>query len=221
MCGSCSIAFEEEHTIFSFVTPAEPLMVSQTSDTKSFVVPESTIGVAIDDSKIQRKLMSKILGYVGIANEKSYILGESPAEILHLNDFIVDLLVEFPDSKLLILMDENLDFKDSNCVDGEDMFLSGSVIMQGILSSLSPMQQSRILALVRSANDSTADVALYSERTHGFLPKAPMLKERVREIIAPLWAERFMMLTRRSSSTDELEKGTTQTRSTLKDGIVY
>ena len=98
-------------------------------------------------------------------------------------------------------MDENLDFKDNNCVSGEDIALSGSIILQGILKSLNPRHESRILALVRSANDSTADVALYTERTHGFLPKAPMLKERVREIIAPLWAERFMRLTRRSSSS--------------------
>ena len=101
MGGSCSITFEEDHTIFSFVTSAEPLMVSQTTDTKDFVVPETTIGVAIDDSKIQRKLMSKILGYLGIANEKTFILGESPTEILQLNDFILDLLTEFPESKTL------------------------------------------------------------------------------------------------------------------------
>jgi hypothetical protein len=192
MGGSCSITFEEDKTIFVFSAPAEPLMVSEITETKDFVVPESTIGVAIDDSKIQRKLMARILGYLGIVNEKTYILGESPAEILELNHFILGLLTEFPNSKLLILMDENLDFK--NTAGGDNIALSGSVIMQGILESLSPAQQSRILALVRSANDSTADVAMYTERTHGFLPKAPMLRERVREIIAPLWAERFHVI---------------------------
>jgi hypothetical protein len=89
-------------------------------------------------------------------------------------------------------VDENLDYGIGSVVEGEDIALSGSLIVQRILQGMSPEQESRILALVRSANDSTTDVACYIERTHGFFPKAPMQKDRVREIIAPLWAGKFM-----------------------------
>jgi hypothetical protein len=45
--------------------------------------------------------------------------------------------------------------------------------------------------LVRSANDSAKDVALYVERTHGFFPKALMQQDRIREILEPFWTKRF------------------------------
>ncbi|KAG7336808.1 hypothetical protein IV203_020516 [Nitzschia inconspicua] len=107
-----------------------------------------------------------------------------------LKALVLGLLQDNPDSKMLILIDENLDYYKSNTGD-ESVALSGSIIMQDILRALSPEQERRILALVRSANDSTTDVQMYIERTHGFFPKAPMLKDRVREIICPLWAGKF------------------------------
>lgn len=48
-----------------------------------------------------------------------------------------------------------------------------------------------MFALIRSANDSSSDIALYNSRAHGFLPKAPIKKEKMSEILAPLWRERF------------------------------
>jgi len=190
MGGSCSISFEEENTTFTFVAPAEPLVVTEISNAKEFEVPSSTVGIAIDDSKIQRKLMARILTYLGISPNRSRVIGTTPSEVMELKDIVTHLLQENPESNVLILIDENLDYGIED--GGEHIALSGSVIMQGILDELEPEQERRVLALVRSANDSTADVARYTERTHGFFPKAPMQKDRVREIIAPLWAERFL-----------------------------
>jgi signal transduction histidine kinase len=191
MGGSCTITFEPDQTIFTFTTPAEPLVVSEISDTKDFVLPPETIGIAVDDSKIQRKMMGRILSYTGISPDKTHILGESPSQIMGLKDLIFEVLDKYPESNLVVLIDENLDYG-INSADGENVALSGSMIMQGILKEMTTEQEGRVLALVRSANDSTTDVAQYIERTHGFFPKAPMQKERVREIIAPLWAEKFM-----------------------------
>jgi len=36
-----------------------------------------------------------------------------------------------------------------------------------------------MIALVRSANDSSSDIAIYNKRAHGFLPKAPIKREKV------------------------------------------
>jgi hypothetical protein len=77
--------------------------------------------------------------------------------------------------------------------------------MQDCLESLSPARESRILALVRSANDSGKDVALYSSRTHGFFPKAPMKQDRTREMFAPMWAERFSNFVEGKQEEDDEE----------------
>ncbi|KAL3918353.1 MAG: hypothetical protein SGARI_007492 [Bacillariaceae sp.] len=135
--------------------------------------------------------MKRILASTGVSSDKTYILGETPSEVTGLQDLLLRLLSEHPESNILVLVDENLDYGIGSTVKDEDITLSGSLVMQEILHDMSRDQESRILALVRSANDSTSDVATYIERTHGFFPKAPMQKDRVREIIAPLWAGKF------------------------------
>jgi light-regulated signal transduction histidine kinase (bacteriophytochrome) len=62
MGGSCNINFEAELTTFSFKCPTEPSTPVVALNTVDFEVPPFTYGVAIDDSKIQRKLMTRILG---------------------------------------------------------------------------------------------------------------------------------------------------------------
>ena len=73
----------------------------------------------------------------------------------------------------------------------QDGVFSGSSIMKDILDHMPRQFESRCLVLMRSANDSAVDIALYTERTHGYFPKAIMQKDRTREILAPLWLERF------------------------------
>ena len=168
MRGSCSIKFTEARTVFTFRCPAQPLCVVEWPDTQDFKVPPDTWGVAVDDSKVQRKLLSPILRHVGIEDDRQIILGATPSEVFDLGKVINNVLEQNPASKVLILVDENLDFGESG---GELVVLSGSLVMQEFLATMPPQQESQIFVLVRSANDSSDDVALYTSRTHGFFPK--------------------------------------------------
>jgi hypothetical protein len=48
-------------------------------------------------------------------------------------------------------------------------------------------------------------VALYTSRTHGFFTKAPMQRDRVRDILAPFWADRFLSKGYVASQSSESE----------------
>jgi hypothetical protein len=115
-------------------------------------------------------------------------IGEKSSDVFEIEKVIVDLLDSHPTTKILILVDENLDYGGQ----GEEVvIMSGSKIMKDILTALSPEDERRVFALIRSANDSTSDLTTYLSRAHGFFPKAPVNQEKVRKILAPLWAERF------------------------------
>jgi hypothetical protein len=158
MGGKCNIKFEEDRTVFTFSCPAEPLTVVEWPETKDFEVPPDTWGIAIDDSKIQRKLMARILAHAGVHEDRRIVIGKNPAEVSGLEAVIVELLDNHPESKILVLIDENLDFGVSQ---DEHVIISGSQVMKGILERLTPAQDKRVFALVRSANDSAEDVSLY------------------------------------------------------------
>lgn len=205
MGGTCGIKFEPNETIFTFCCPAQPLHVANLPKTHDFEVPPDTWGIVIDDSKIQRKLMARILAHAGVEESRRIVLGESPTDIVELADILHRILREHPKSKILCLVDENLDYDDRGT---EHVVLSGSIAMKNIICQLTTSEENRLLVLVRSANDSADDVALYLSRTHGFFPKTTMQRDRVREILAPLWAERFLTgnptyCSRTSSITDE------------------
>mmetsp|Transcript_70876 Transcript_70876/g.117758 ORF Transcript_70876/g.117758 Transcript_70876/m.117758 type:complete len:114 (+) Transcript_70876:1-342(+) len=101
------------------------------------------------------------------------------------SDWLVQLLRErLPlHARVLAIVDENLAIEDSNVT------LSGSHAIQLARDQLTPSEESRLLAVVRSANDSPADLQLYSERAHGFLSKAPI--EPDKQAIARLWYKTF------------------------------
>ena len=61
--------------------------------------------------------------------------------------------------------------------------------MQAARARLTPAEESRLLVLIRSANDSADDVASYLERAHGFLTKAPI--EPDRKVIKRAFFRRF------------------------------
>lgn len=88
-----------------------------------------------------------------------------------------------------MIVDENLDVVDETT--NESVSFSGSQCVDNIRKRLPPELETRMLALVRSANDSTTDIQLYNKRAHGFLPKAPIRREKVNETIAPIWMKRF------------------------------
>jgi hypothetical protein len=190
MKGKCSIRFEPNQTVFSMRCPAIAYVGSKSqrvSETGMFSVPDNTFGIVIDDSGIQRKLMDRFLDMIGVRKSKRQVLGKDTEEILGLREFLVKLIRAKPESTFLLIVDENLDI-----VDGyRHQTISGSQLISQIRQDLEPDEERRILALVRSANDSADDVALYKSRAHGFLCKAPLKKESVVQMMSPVWKERF------------------------------
>jgi len=184
--GSCQIRFNEQQTVFSFRCKVAPYRLPWKVH-ENFQVPPKTWGVAFDDTHIQRKLMARILKYAGVDESRTVIRGQNPADIQELDKLLQKLLSADPTSKVLVLMDENLDYE----CDGVQRRLSGSSYSEKALKKLSPEFLSRTFLLVRSANDSDTDLAIYKSRTHGFFPKAAMQKSRVIELLAPAWLDRF------------------------------
>merc|ERR1712176_638302 len=73
--------------------------------------------------------------------------------------------------------------------------------MGGLLSD----QERCILALIRSANGSANDIAIYNLRVHGYLPKSPINGlVSVKEQLAPLWLSRYNQNT--TSSKQDISK---------------
>jgi len=194
--GECSIEFQEEQTFFSLTCPATAYYPKQNDTINGlhsgrFQLPENTWGIAIDDSGIQRKLLGRFLSLAGVDKTKRKIMGKDAEEVLGFNKFLEEIIRENPDDKFLVIVDENLDILDGGA---HQKTVSGSLCVKLLREQMDPADESRLLALVRSANDSSEDVALYKSRAHGFLPKAPIQKDRVLELIQPWWAERFPTL---------------------------
>jgi len=127
---------------------------------------------------------------------------------------LVFLLVyqdEHPDDYFLLIVDENLD------VDESHITISGSQMVSKIRARLLPDQERRILALIRSANDSANDVAIYNSRAHGYLPKAPIKQgPGVLGQIAPPWLDRFYTpIDRCTAGKGEAGEGSTTNSKTL------
>ena len=159
-----------------------------TVDYSRFRIPPNTHAIAIDDSKIQRKLLSKFCEFAGISVDKTTIVGDGHDEIMGFEDFVVNFMENHPDDFVFLLVDENLDVVDDNSVRST---ISGSLCVEKIRKRLPVKVERRMFALVRSANDSSSDIAIYSTRAHGFLPKAPIGRDKVLETLAPLWIGRF------------------------------
>mmetsp|Transcript_29560 Transcript_29560/g.45275 ORF Transcript_29560/g.45275 Transcript_29560/m.45275 type:complete len:348 (+) Transcript_29560:1008-2051(+) len=190
--GSCCIDFEPTRTVFRFscpVTLPPPPKNKNKFIHKNFCVPTGTIGIAIDDSTVQRRLMDRILSHVGVETPNRIILGKEPNEIFQLGETLIQILQEQQDSKILMLVDENLDYTGVDV--SNQLLISGSRVMFDVLQTLKPEDEARVLVLIRSANDSADDIASYASRAHGFFPKAPAQKDKVQQILAPLWNKRF------------------------------
>ena len=159
-----------------------------TIDYSKFCIPKNTVAIAIDDSKIQRKLLGKFFDFAGIPNDRYTVVGESRDEIMGFEDFVVSFIDQHNDDYIFLLVDENLDVVTD---DSKQETVSGSLCVENIRKRLLREQKRRLFALIRSANDSSSDVAIYKSRAHGFLPKAPIKRGKVTETLAPLWLTRF------------------------------
>ena len=206
--GGCSIKFEPERTVFSLWCPAKRVATTkrrtgkdhsdnEEEDVSNFRLLPNTWGIAIDDSKIQRKLLAKMLGLCGVDKAKTLVLGESDDDIMGFEKTVVTIIRENPDDFVLIIIDENLDVKGEHGV----VTVSGSRCIERMREVLSPNEEAKVLALVRSANDSREETELYITRAHGYLPKAPIKKDTVLETIAPWWIKKFGGYTSPSDET--------------------
>lgn len=204
--GQVAIHFEPSRTSFSLSCPAicfDKVIMTRAVDPETFQLPPNTWGVAIDDSKIQRKLLGRYFTYAGIEKARQIILGTSN-DIEGFVDFMVDLVGRSPSSYFLLIVDENLDIIEHSSTKAT---VSGSKCIERIRHRLTPDQEQRILALVRSANDSSPDIAVYNSRAHGFICKAPIRKGGVLETILPFWEKRFLnvRLSHEASTASVLE----------------
>ncbi|CAJ1926640.1 unnamed protein product [Cylindrotheca closterium] len=213
--GNVNIRFESDMTVFSLVFPAKKF--EESAKPVHFQIPKRTWGVAIDDSKIQRKLLSRFLAHAGIADSRQIIKGYTTEEIQTFDSFLLDLMERNPNDYFLVVVDENLDIATEN--GPLKVTVSGSECIERVRKQLDPMLESRMLSLVRSANDSSQDVATYLSRAHGFVPKAPVRPSAVIETIAPLWQQRFNCLstTSKSTSTFEAEPDSSSGESSMSD----
>jgi len=190
--GECDINFMRSRTVLTFkcpVTPYNEMLARSHISHEDFKMPKNVYGIGIDDSKIQRKLLVRFFMYVGIPEDRIHIFGANVEEIKGFDDWAVNFIDRHPDDYFLMIIDENLDVQDEDA--RSQVTISGSLSVSDMRSRLIPDQERRVLALIRSANDSASDVAIYQARAHGFLPKAPIKKDSVREVLVPMWLKRF------------------------------
>lgn len=187
--GTVSISFDDEQTVFTFKTPIQ-VHSTPTPGIDTFKLPQGVWGIGIDDSKIQRKLLRRFLHHVGIDEQRQIILGQKSSEIDGFVDFVVDFMNRHPGDQVFLIADENLE---RNADAANHDMVSGSECIKEIRNRIDSEQEQQLLALVRSANDSPKDLALYRSRAHGYMPKVPLRGLNVKEMVAPLWNERFSL----------------------------
>lgn len=149
-------------------------------------------------------------------------------------DNVVNFMEENIGDHILLIADENLDIVDEAA---KHTTVSGSHLVEMIRARILPEQERFLFSLIRSANDSASDIAIYNSRAHGFLPKgkekaycftssrqwlnlcqlsihiflsAPIKKGSVLETLAPLWFARYPLSTAR---VDDESEGTNRLRS--------
>lgn len=93
------------------------------------------------------------------------------------------------DDYVFIVVDENLDVVNESTQQYE--YISGSTCVESIRKRLPDELERRMFALIRSANDSKRDIETYEQKSHGYLPKASIRREKVKEVLAPMWLKRF------------------------------
>lgn len=165
--GRCHIDFQHDRTVFEFKCPAV-----ERQDEAALLEPaqlSDVWAIAVDDCGFQRLVLEQILEQAGVLPSRTRLLGETMEEIEGLTEIIVQAVDALPPSdRILLVIDENLDLPSPGVTT-----ISGSACILEARHRLGPVKEARVLALVRSANDSPTDQVIYNERAHGFLPKAP------------------------------------------------
>lgn len=201
--GNVEIKFEEDRTVFEFRAPVK-IHDSPSRDVDTFHLPRGVWGIGIDDSKIQRKLLRRFFHHAGVQETHQIILGQKAEEIDGFVNFVVNFVNRHPGDRVFLIADENLEMGGDSA---NHETISGSECIKQIRNALHPEQEMRMLALVRSANDSPQDLALYTSRAHGYMPKVPLRGISVREMVSPLWKARFPQEKRGSMDSSDSDGG--------------
>jgi len=213
--GNCNIEFLEDKTVFTFRMTTTPLNEissnNSRNDKKEFKLPSNLHAIALDDSKIQRKLLARYFTYAGLSKDKVTILGDTVKNITEFENSTRTFIENHPDDYILLIVDENLDVYED--LQTSTATISGSMHVHNIRRKLLPHDERRVLALIRSANDSADDVAKYNSRAHGWLPKSPIKQDKVLEELASHWLARFSLsdtpsFTKGKFGTQEVTSGT-------------
>jgi CheY-like chemotaxis protein len=164
-----------------------------TKDVPPFHLPEKTWCIVVEDSAVQRKLLSRSLTKAGVPSERCLILGKKPEEILDFVQQAQDLISTHKEDRFLVIMDEHLDIVEEEGTAVVSKTVSGSYSVQKLREALEPSQESRLLSLIRSANDSRQEQRLYQQRAHGFITKGPIPHGNLMQVIQPFWQQRFVL----------------------------
>jgi hypothetical protein len=190
--GKCYMQFEPARTVFSFTSPVGEnvieLETGSSQEDEDFLLPGETHGIVIDDSMIQRKLLDRFLGMAGISKSRRHVLGKNADEVFGFCEYVANQMKKYPNDKFLVIADENLDIVDGGA---RHLTVSGSRCVEKLRESLDEATESRLLALIRSANDSAKDLELYRNRAHGYMLKEPVKDQSLLDIIKPWWTARF------------------------------
>ena len=100
--GDVDISFDQAQTIFRFEAPVE--LYDAHPNASDFVIPQGVWGIAIDDSKIQRKLLRRFFVHAGIKEHYQIILGQNSAEITNFVDFVINFVKKHPQDRCKSLL---------------------------------------------------------------------------------------------------------------------
>ena len=163
--GTCDIRFEAARTVFTLTCPAPQRFDESYLDDLKMGPDVWAIGV--DDCPFQRLILSTIFESLGIDQPRVDILGEADEEIENLTDTLVHRVEALPPyAHVIAVVDENLDLTSG-------VTITGSYMIKEARARLAPAHEGRLLAIVRSANDSPDEVRRFLECAHGFLTKSP------------------------------------------------
>ena len=187
LCGGiCNIKFNPDSTIFTYEAPIE--LSIDSADIVNFKFPDNTFIYIIDDSNVQRRLMNAQVKNLKLAPENIKTYGKGKDEIVGLENILYENIVNFEEYYHIILCDENLDYT----VDSTLYYESGSDICKKLKEKLDKkLNNKNYITFIRSANDSKCDIAKYLTLCDGFIPKAMLTVNDLKEIIAREWIKYF------------------------------
>jgi len=166
MGGSCSISFQPTRTVLTLSFPAPASTPSLVYDDYG-LNPEVVWALGVDDCQFQRYVMGLLFTRtLGIHADRALVLGETSKQLQGLSDAIVERMEALPPHAFLIaVVDEHLAASNSQGIP------TGSHAVREARRRLAPDTEARLLALIRSANDSTQDHELYLTCAHGTVSK--------------------------------------------------